>query len=284
MPISLRHMPAQAVWRRSSGAEFRDIIHFHEGIEIFYIEQGEGQIVIGSKKFEVSDGTLLFFQPFQLHKLAISASDAKPFVRSFIVYEPSWLQACLQPFPQLADFHRRLWKKAWSSQAVQTAGPDDPLALHMRELAALALPRPQHDRSGTEASALFLLRLLTLLAGGALRSDRADAPREGSHAERAMEWLDRRFREPFRLRELADELHLTPAYVSGLFRKEVGENLTDYLAARRMQEACRLLETTELAVERVAEAVGIPSASHFCRLFKQRLGESPRRFRLRLRS
>lgn len=59
---------------------------------------------------------------------------------------------------------------------------------------------------------------------------------------------------------LAEEIHLSKSYVSRIFHQETGETLVDYLAARRIKQACRLLGTTDLRVEQIGIAVGFPNA------------------------
>ncbi|MFD2878690.1 helix-turn-helix domain-containing protein [Paenibacillus rhizoplanae] len=65
----------------------------------------------------------------------------------------------------------------------------------------------------------------------------------------------------------------------GFFHQETGGRLVDYLTARRLKQACRLLETTDLTVERIGRTVGFPNSSYFNQLFKRVLGLSPLQYR-----
>ena len=55
----------------------------------------------------------------------------------------------------------------------------------------------------------------------------------------------------------------------------------EYLTQCRIEEARRLLRTTELKVEEVARRVGFTSASHFAEVFRKHVGMMPREFRNR---
>lgn len=286
-PLSFGSTPFLHVSRRSSGASYKDIIHLHEGIEFLYVKQGSGQVVVGSSSLRADGGSLYFFQPFQLHKLAITATEEKPYVRSFLVYDPVWLQAYLKPFPRLAQFHRKLWKANWECQALNGLDSSHPLTQLFDRLGEL----PQPDEAGNgigdgESQALLLISLLGLLQRHwpYPASHPSALPRELSHTERAMEWIEANYRKPFSLRELAQYLHLSPAYISGLFRKEIGESLSDYVASRRVKEACHLLQAGDLPLAGIVEQLGISNVSYFCQLFKRIMGESPHQFRLRSRS
>ncbi|MNI97083.1 Arabinose operon regulatory protein [compost metagenome] len=74
-------------------------------------------------------------------------------------------------------------------------------------------------------------------------------------------------------------MHLSKSYVSRIFHQETGSRLVDYLTARRIKQACRLLSTTDLPVERIGITVGFPNASYFNQLFKKSLGTTPLKYR-----
>ena len=66
------------------------------------------------------------------------------------------------------------------------------------------------------------------------------------------------------------------------FRAATGYTPLDYVQTLRIEEAKQLLETTDTAVEAVAEAVGYQDASSFVRLFKRRVGDTPAAYRRRV--
>jgi AraC-like DNA-binding protein len=94
-----------------------------------------------------------------------------------------------------------------------------------------------------------------------------------------MNWLEARHTDEFDLGQLADELHLSKYYISRVFREETGSSITEYLTARRIMQACRLLETTALTVEQIGAEVGLPNTSHFILTFKKAVGLTPLKYR-----
>lgn len=81
------------------------------------------------------------------------------------------------------------------------------------------------------------------------------------------------------LKAFAEQLNVNASYLSGLFKNDVGETLTDYVTARRMHQARKLLRTTTLSVQDVAGRVGVPDVHYFNRLFKRSSEMSPREYR-----
>lgn len=93
--------------------------------------------------------------------------------------------------------------------------------------------------------------------------------------ERAIAYLHAQYHQPIALSDVANHIHLSDEYFSRLFRKEVGKTFTDYLNAFRMQEAMRLLKSTNQRVADICEAVGISNPKYFSLLFKKYFNVSP---------
>ena len=62
-------------------------------------------------------------------------------------------------------------------------------------------------------------------------------------------------------------------------RTEVGESLAGWIARRRVERACALLEDSDLTVSGVAHAVGFGSTESMRRQFLARVGTTPRAYR-----
>lgn len=91
--------------------------------------------------------------------------------------------------------------------------------------------------------------------------------------------IDRRYREPLSLAEVAREVAVSPGYLTTLVRRHTGRTVLDWITARRMGEARRLLPDTRLSIADVAEQVGLSDAGYFTRVFRQEHGTSPSRWR-----
>ncbi|MEY8325286.1 helix-turn-helix transcriptional regulator [Lachnospiraceae bacterium 54-11] len=81
---------------------------------------------------------------------------------------------------------------------------------------------------------------------------------------------------------VADELHITAAYLSTLFKVETGCNIVKYISNYRIEKAKELLETTNIRVGDVAEKVGYLNTSYFIALFRNNTGYSPAKYRERI--
>lgn len=67
-----------------------------------------------------------------------------------------------------------------------------------------------------------------------------------------------------------------------MFKKTTGVNFTNYLSRVRTERARNLLLNPNLRVSEIAYEVGFQSLTHFNRMFKRILGESPTVYRGKL--
>lgn len=91
--------------------------------------------------------------------------------------------------------------------------------------------------------------------------------------------IETRYQEPITIDELAKHVHLTPNYISNIFREHVGESIIDYLTKVRMKHAVRLLADESVRIYEVAEQTGYNSTSYFSVVFKGMYGISPKEYR-----
>lgn len=81
-------------------------------------------------------------------------------------------------------------------------------------------------------------------------------------------------------RDAAAHVNLSYSYYSKLFRRVVGKNFHDYLITVRINEAERLLLSTDLPVTEVALATGFATSSHFIETFRRIKRFTPKQYRM----
>ncbi|MBD2843777.1 helix-turn-helix transcriptional regulator [Paenibacillus sp. IB182496] len=267
-------------YRRRTSDRHLETFHAHPGLELCYVHAGRGRLWLDERHYSVGPDMLLIFQPFQLHRVQMEVSAETPFVRTVLQFDPALLADHLPLFPELQRFFRHLHDDRLETP-VLTGWTED--SVYTALLAEYAHVLPQLSEADNREQYVQLLLMLLRLVQHRWRADKergAAQPRPQHRAEEVMAWIDRHYAEVFRMERLASALYLSSSHLSHLFREATGSTIGDYIAARRMREAGRLLTSTALAIPEIAVRVGLGSPSYFCQVFKKRMGTSPHRYRL----
>ena len=113
---------------------------------------------------------------------------------------------------------------------------------------------------------------------GRLADDQPQVPPEAA-AMKA--YLDQNVSRLVSVAELAGQIFRSPDYASKLFKGTYGITPYAYLLNRKMELACRLLQSTALSVQEIAARLGYEDAHYFSGLFRRAVGQTPSGYRKR---
>ena len=92
---------------------------------------------------------------------------------------------------------------------------------------------------------------------------------------RVLAYIDANLESRIRNRDLAAVARLSEFYFNVAFRNSVGHSPHDYVIRRRVERAQGLMLSTDKALSEIAVECGLADQSHFTRLFRRVVGESP---------
>lgn len=94
------------------------------------------------------------------------------------------------------------------------------------------------------------------------------------------EFIAQNYSDPnLSLNSIADQLSMSPIYLSRLYKQLTVNSLSDVIAEMRMNKAKELLRDSEYTVSEIAEKTGYTNSSYFYRLFKKNNGITPNDYR-----
>ena len=131
-----------------------------------------------------------------------------------------------------------------------------------------------------------VLRLLTIF-GQHLGLVANQLALQTAHAEppsvaKARQFIGEHHGDDLGLADVAGAVNMSTFYFCKTFKKATGMTFTDYLSRVRIEKARELLANPNARVSEVAFAVGFQSLTHFNRVFRRLLGESPSAYRAAL--
>lgn len=138
--------------------------------------------------------------------------------------------------------------------------------------------RTARDDIGIEQAAVELLSLLFSSSSSPASRGRARTDLIGAAKE-----LIGTAREPRSLTNIATQLHVSPAYLTDLFRRHEGISIARYQRRLRLSRALVELPHTE-DIAALALDLGFSSHAHFSTAFRATYGETPSTYRRRLRA
>ena len=103
-------------------------------------------------------------------------------------------------------------------------------------------------------------------------------------AEQAKKLIEGQYDREIGIAQIADQLRVTPNYLSSVFHEQTGMKFTRYLTDLRIQKAKALLSASTMTVKEIAAKLGYSSGRYFSGLFRQETGISPTDYMKRYRS
>ena len=153
----------------------------------------------------------------------------------------------------------------------------DPAELKKTYFGTRVISRPQHE-SVVKLLSIFAEHLSTLSNRLIVQQENAEPP----VITRAKEYIQEHHTEELSLSQVAKAVNTSTFYFCKIFKKLTGVNFTDYVSRIRIEKSKNLLLNPNLRVSEIAFEVGFQSLTHFNRVFKKILGQSPTEYRAQL--
>ncbi|HDG1707591.1 TPA: helix-turn-helix transcriptional regulator [Kluyvera ascorbata] len=245
--------------------------HWHQCLEILYVEEGFGVVIVDNRQYTMRPGRLFFFPPFTLHKIMVDEKAQDSYRRTIIHVDQHAIATLLRHFP---ENHRRLQALSARGRPAFVADLADQHA-HIDHLFSLYASMSHASGLSTEQITCMLMTLFNMLPPA--QEKMPEAAR--GIASSVMFWIEENYRQKFSLDALAQELGKSRSYLSRRFHAETGENIHDYLNTIRLRRACELLLHSALPVSEIASQVGFSEVTYFISSFKKGIGETPLQYR-----
>ena len=251
-----------------------DFIHFHNCIEIAFLEKGNMIWNLENKIYQLHPGDICFLPPFFTHASFFPPQETEDVLCHYIFFNPEELlkPLYLNGFPQdllwyrYADFSKILSGKDFEQEKIllqnivkEFSAQNDfcrPIVMGLIQNLMIHLCRHYRDNPVSHSKKSTLSQLFPAI----------------SHMNREYQI----YTEPEKLAQLCG---LSTTQFLEKFRGCFQQTPRQYLNVVRIRQACQLLTSTEETILDIALQTGFSSLSSFNRHFLQIMGRSPLTFR-----
>lgn len=248
--------------------------HWHTEFEFVYVETGTVYFGISEKQFALSEGQGVFINSKILHRYF---SQEKAIVPNFVL-----MPVFLAPQDSLI-YQKYVLPIMSSSMDYQIFSSDIPwqaqvLSL-MREITAA-----QEKTCDVELVSSYLIQKIWHILYQNTDVEHMGKKENYSASSQArlqlmMQYIHQDFAYNISLSDIADQAKVSKSTALNLFHRYLGISPVTYLVNYRLQEAAKLLASTEKKVTVISKDTGFDSVDYFCKAFKKYYKLTPTEYR-----
>lgn len=238
--------------------------HWHTEFEFVYVETGTVYFGISDKQFALSEGQGVFINSKILHRYF---SQGKAIVPNFVlmpyfiaaqdslIYQKYVLPIMASPM----DYQIFSSDIPWQAQALSL----------MREMMAA-----QEKASDVELVSSYLIQKIWHILYQNTDVEHMGKKENYSASSQArlqlmMQYIHQKFAYNISLSDIADQAKVSKSTALNLFQRYLGISPVTYLINYRLQEAAKLLASTEKKVTVISKDTGFDNVDYFCKAFKK---------------
>ena len=240
---------------------------------IFYILEGEADLVFSEKKVALSPGMLIYFRPSTPYYFD---GNVKVIVLNFDMTRlQSGKKAPLPPSKSVNEFD--------GSQVFENDPPEELRDAIIIEKAFEAEEKLKdcllHYNYPSDLSDAFTSAILKDILCFIAQKHHIKSRELPPTVQKIMLYIHQNYDKDIDNSLISGELGYHSYYLNRMFKKHTGITIHQALIKERMRVAAQLLEATDLSVNAIAAAVGYPDHTHFCTAFKSYMGTTPLKYR-----
>lgn len=263
--------------------EFVGILHKHKFIEIVYVISGSAVHETAGGSYTVSRGDVIVINYDTPHAFHEVPSD-EGFTAYDLMFTPDFLDTTLI---RAGDFNEMCSSFLFYSlfPAQEVIGPDLHLAgssygIFGELFNKIYLEYTGRQKGYCELVRAYIIELIIKLFRKLESSVSGKiSARQKEAVKAAVAYLRESFHTHITLDELATHIFLSKDYLNRIFREITGLPVNAFLQKLRVEEACRLLTTTDRTVVDIAAACGFGDSKSFYSAFKRMMHITPGEYR-----
>ncbi len=265
--------------RYASSFRFRKKLNYVGVLDcrIFYVEDGHGTIDTKEITYELNSGNLLYCPAGSIYKLCADPSLKLHSLNFDLTYDARKQTDSIAPVP-LEAFHKEDIAAPFHITNVEVLNEIFLInegASFYSDIQQIIIEFSQHRVFYREKCSALLKNLLIDMC----REYQNGSEHSVHSMEQILKYIQLHFNEDINNRFLADMVGYHEYHLNRLFLKHTGLTLHKYLVKYRLNEAKRLLISSDLPVSHIGEWTGFKTTPYFSDCFTKEYGMSPLKYR-----
>ncbi|TDF89799.1 helix-turn-helix transcriptional regulator [Paenibacillus piri] len=254
------------------------IHHYHDAFEFDFFVKADLQIFVRDHTYTIGEGDFFFINEYDIHRIFYHPSRA--YTRYVINFSKDFIQGVLRETglePALE------WMVTQGPRKVETKPEQRSRVISLLDSLVAAYDRILRTGDPLAQAKVKLNLPLLLIQFKELAEVQSPPTAYNPHIKELTRFIDENFSSPITLGQLQNEFRLSKYYISHLFKETTHLTVFEYVLHRRIVEAKKLLEHTELPIIQVAMSCGFNNLQHFYRIFRRHVNQTPLQHRKSLR-
>ncbi len=242
--------------------EWNEKTHSHPFCEIMFVISGGGTITVNGIEYEIKKGDIIVYNPEVPH----SESTTGKIGIELAFFGISNFKIGNLPSDYILDPN--------ASPIIHTGQYEKEYEFYFMSL----VKEVASDKPYNEIFAKYLARLIMI---GILRLANISEAKFVTNGifTRIHNYLNKHFTEIESMDEVCEKLKISKYYLSHVFKKHMGRPPMQYVTAKRIAYAKKLLQETDLSATEIGEMCGYKDHVLFFKAFKKQEGMTPITFR-----
>jgi len=251
--------------------EVPDVEHRHGYWTLFVFLEGKGRHIIDFKEVEIKSGSIHLVLPGQIHALHGGKNflaHALMFTEEFFLMREETIKLLMRLFS---------FMDAGEAAAFNISKADKDFFTSVLQLIKSEYQSDNINKGAVllDLLSVFITKCMSALELPALNHTGADS----FDYIRLRHEVERNFRQVHTVAEYSQRLGIGPKLLNELCRNYTGNTALEFIHARLVIEAKRLLKYSSKPIKQIAYDLHFTDAAHFTNFFKQKTGMTPVEFK-----
>ena len=244
--------------------------HSHDFLQLVVVLSGAGKYKVNETIYPIKEGDVLVINPTEGHTSMPAESDEMPTREMIIGFCDIQIQGYEKNYLPLVK----------NGHVIHTTG--DVRQKILKICAAMEAENTIDKQGRYYMMKAYLMQLLIIL----LREQEEPLENYQGYSfetinkkyvvEQILGYFEDHYSEKVSLDRIAENMYLSPFYISKIFKSETGDTPIRHLINIRLEKAREILrKEKDRSIQEVAACVGYDDAYHFSKLYKKHFGVSP---------